>query len=72
MEGEELAVVVLDSGCGTTKCGFAGDDAPRSIFRSMIGKPRIPGIMVGKDERNAFIGKDALERRGLLTMSLPL
>jgi hypothetical protein len=38
----------------------------------MIGKPRIPGIMVGKDERNAFIGKDALERRGLLTMSLPL
>jgi hypothetical protein len=26
--------------------GFAGDDAPRSVFPSLIGRARQPGIMV--------------------------
>merc|ERR1719223_2358585 len=29
------------------KAGFAGDDAPRSVFPSLIGRARQPGIMVG-------------------------
>lgn len=36
--------------------GFAGDDAPRSVFPSLIGRARQPGIMVslvgGAEERS--------------------
>jgi actin-related protein len=30
----------------TLTAGFAGDDAPRSVFPSLIGRARQPGIMV--------------------------
>ena len=30
----------------TPTAGFAGDDAPRSVFPSLIGRARQPGIMV--------------------------
>ena len=28
---------------------FAGDDAPRSVFSTVVGRPKVPGIMVGLD-----------------------
>jgi actin-related protein len=41
--------VVIDNGSETIKAGFAGDDAPRSVFSATVGRPRVPGIMVGMD-----------------------
>lgn len=41
------------------KAGFAGDDAPRSVFPTIVGRPKVPGIFVGVDERNVFMGNDA-------------
>jgi actin-related protein len=32
----EVQAVVMDLGSGTTKCGFAGDDAPRFVEPSLI------------------------------------
>uniref|UniRef100_M4ENT7 Actin n=2 Tax=Brassica campestris TaxID=3711 RepID=M4ENT7_BRACM len=29
------------------KAGFAGDDAPRAVFPSIVGRPRHTGVMVG-------------------------
>ena len=29
------------------KAGFAGDDAPRAVFPSIVGRPRRQGVMVG-------------------------
>ena len=31
------------------QAGFSGDDAPRTVFPSIIGRPKMPGIMVGMD-----------------------
>lgn len=28
------------------KAGFAGDDAPRAVFPSIVGRPRHQGVMV--------------------------
>jgi actin-related protein len=39
----------MDIGTGVSKCGFGGDEAPRSIFPTLVGRPRVPGIMVGMD-----------------------
>jgi len=44
-----VAAVVIDNGSGYIKAGFAGDDAPRSFFRTCVGRPKVPGIMVGHD-----------------------
>lgn len=46
---EEVTAVVIDNGSGSIKAGFAGDDAPRSVFNTIVGRPKMPGIMVGLD-----------------------
>ena len=38
--------LVVDNGSGMVKAGFAGDDAPRAVFPSIVGRPKHPGIMV--------------------------
>ncbi|XP_067883434.1 actin, acrosomal process isoform-like isoform X2 [Heterodontus francisci] len=35
----ETAAVVMDNGTGYTKAGFAGDDKPRVVLRSLVGIP---------------------------------
>ena len=37
---DEPVAVVLDNGSGMCKAGFAGDDAPRSVFPALVGRPR--------------------------------
>ena len=43
---EEVQALVVDNGSGMCKAGFAGDDAPRAVFPSIVGRPKHPGIMV--------------------------
>ncbi|XP_039594257.1 actin-like isoform X2 [Polypterus senegalus] len=39
----EIAALVVDNGSGMCKAGFAGDDAPRAVFPSIVGRPRHQG-----------------------------
>ena len=39
--------IFMDIGSGITKVGFAGDDAPKTVYSTIIGKPKVPNIMVG-------------------------
>jgi actin-related protein len=36
----EVSALVCDNGSGMVKSGFAGDDAPRAVFPSIVGRPR--------------------------------
>jgi len=36
---EDAAALVVDNGSGMCKAGFAGDDAPRAVFPSIVGRP---------------------------------
>ena len=40
MSDEEVCALVVDNGSGMCKAGFAGDDAPRAVFPSIVGRPR--------------------------------
>lgn len=46
MADDSIASVVIDNGSGMCKAGIAGDDAPRAAFPTLIGIPKMPGIMV--------------------------
>jgi hypothetical protein len=37
----EVAALVVDNGSGMCKAGFAGDDAPRAVFPSIVGRPKM-------------------------------
>ena len=52
MADGEVAALVCDNGSGMVKAGFAGDDAPRAVFPSVIGRPRQPGVMVGMGQKD--------------------
>ena len=40
MSDDDVAALVIDNGSGMCKAGFAGDDAPRAVFPSIVGRPR--------------------------------
>lgn len=56
---DQQSAIVIDNGSGITKAGFAGDDAPRSVFNTIVGKPKVPGIMVGLDQKEIYVGIEA-------------
>ena len=40
MADDDVAALVVDNGSGMCKAGFAGDDAPRAVYPSIVGRPR--------------------------------
>ena len=39
---DEVLPIVIDNGSGLCKAGFAGDDFPRAVVPSIVGRPK-PG-----------------------------
>ncbi|CAG4977653.1 unnamed protein product [Colias eurytheme] len=68
----EKPVVVLDHGSYTMKAGFACDNHPVSMFRTLVGRPNYLKGTYGREYYDVFIGDEAEARIDDLELCSPV
>ena len=69
---DDINTIVMDNGSGTIAAGFAGDDAPRLVFPSVVGTPKYKSLMAGFTTRENYVGDDAQIKRGVVSLDYPI
>ena len=65
MSDDDLALIV-DSGSHMCKAGFAGDDAPRAVFPTVLGQPKQQLQRAGFAQQPPpplYVGDQALDKK---------
>ncbi|XP_076071345.1 actin, cytoplasmic 1-like isoform X2 [Mytilus galloprovincialis] len=69
---DDMQAVVIDNGSGMTKGGFAGDDAPRCVYSTVVGRPKSYTECKSMVFRDNYVGDEAQKRRGVLSLDYPI
>ena len=72
MDDDVGEACIIDHGSLFIKTGFAGEDAPKSVFPAVVGRYRSMGVMVGIRQRDCYCGHEALQRGDALTVRVPI
>ena len=56
---EDNQILVVDNGSGVVKAGFSGEDAPRCIFPSIVGRPKNLNVLIGVECKDEYLGDEA-------------
>eukprot|EP00750_Incisomonas_marina_P008022 INCI15162.1.p1 GENE.INCI15162.1~~INCI15162.1.p1 ORF type:complete len:442 (+),score=88.98 INCI15162.1:110-1327(+) len=75
-EVEQSKVVVCDNGTGFVKCGYGGENFPRHVFQSMLGRPMLRAEDAEVDSKvklkDIMIGDEAAAARQYLEIKYPV
>ncbi len=74
--------ILIESGSGFTKCGYVGEDQPRSVFPTLWGKNKyisLPEFFSPEDaqnfiesEKQGYVGEEALQLKDILNFFYPI
>ena len=56
---EDQQILVVDNGSGVMKAGFSGEDAPRAVFPTIVGRPKNQSVLVGVETKDKYLGDEA-------------
>ena len=63
--------IVIDNGTGYMKAGFSGEEAPASVFPTLLGKPK-ENSLLGSEKKERLLGQEALEKLGITKINRPI
>ena len=72
MDLSDIAPLVIDNGSGMVKAGIGGEDTPRVVFSSIVGRPKYQSVMAGMGNKRCYIGDEAHATAGVLILKYPI
>ena len=72
MADDDVQAVVIDNGSGMIKAGFAGDADPRTVFPSVVGRPRPSGVKLEMGQREFYVGDESQSKRNNMIHNYPI
>ena len=72
METTNYSSIIIDLGSGLIKTGFSGEDGPRNIFNSIVGIPKMAGLLVGMEQKEKYVGDEAIANLEFMNFYPPI
>lgn len=67
-----VSTLVIDNRSEICHAGFAGDDVPRAVFPSVVGRHCHRGVFMGAKPNAVYLGDDAMDKKEVLALKYPV